>query len=263
MTLNLWHNWPRLWRWQDRLAQVAHLVADLDVDLLLLQEVVHRGEWAADRWLAERLGMDRVFAQANGLRRGRRHFCTEGVAILSRFPLQHAHHLALGGGGLPPCSRRVALGAWVTPAPGQRLWVANIHLGLAPWRQGEQIQRVIAWVEAQAGPHSALLGGDFNADETSPTIHAARQAWVDLYRQQHPQGRAGTYSFHLPFLGEVLPRRLDYLYLRPARQGPVWHVLEARILRPEPRLSDHRPVLVRLGLSPREASNNATAGEPS
>jgi len=45
MTLNLWHNWPRLWRWQDRLAQVAHQVADLDEELFAEGSArVKRGE---------------------------------------------------------------------------------------------------------------------------------------------------------------------------------------------------------------------------
>ncbi|MGA9533168.1 MAG: hypothetical protein WBR18_10675 [Anaerolineales bacterium] len=70
------------------------------------------------------------------------------------------------------------------------------------------------WVELVSGGATALIGGDFNAHESTPQMEIACNRWTDIFRQVHPDADGTTHS-----LGGLRRQRLDYLFLRPARSS--------------------------------------------
>jgi endonuclease/exonuclease/phosphatase (EEP) superfamily protein YafD len=110
---------------------------------------------------------------------------------------------------------------------------------MRPWRNATQVHHLVEWVDALAKQEVALVGGDFNAPEWTPSIAAARRAWRDPFRELHRRAEAAT------FVRPLLRARLDYIFLRDAGRG--WYPVEARLVGApgSARHSDHRAVLVR------------------
>ena len=240
LSANLYHDWPRYRRLHQRLEAVAKLIEAETADIVLLQEVARIPHFRSDEWLADRLGMAYVYARANG------HETAvgfeEGVAIYSRFPLS-APTLTELGWGTNPFTRRLGLGALVETANG-RLPVFSVHLGLTPKKNTGQLAHLRDWIGDIAGANPAVIGGDFNAHETTPQITRTRQTWIDTFRWLHPQAEGTTHELVWPW-GKSRRRRLDYLFLHGEKQ--CWQVLEARHLdAPDGPHSDHRAVLTRL-----------------
>lgn len=242
VSANLWHDWPQHRRQEERLEQFARLVEAENVDVALLQEVSRRPDLHADEWLAERLGMAYAYARANG-HRGAIGF-EEGLAVFSRFPLRGAalRHLS---GGRASFTRRLALTASLD-TPFGALDVFSVHLGLLPWHNADQVDRLLTWVGARTGAaRPAIVGGDFNADEDSPQVLRARDRWLDLFRHHHPGKDGTTFQWTSPLGTRHLRRRLDYLFL--VQNGHDWRVVDVRHLdAPAADHSDHRTVLAHL-----------------
>lgn len=242
VSANLWHDWPQHRQQRERLEQFARLIETEVVDIALLQEVSRQPELHADEWLAQRLGMAYAYARANG-HRGAIGF-EEGVAVFSRFPLCDValHHL---GSGRTPFARRLALTAGLE-TPFGRLNVFSVHLGLLPWQNASQVERLLAWVTARTGETlPAIVGGDFNAHEDSLQVMRARNRWLDLFRHCYPKKDGTTHELRWPSGAPFMRRRLDYLFL--AQNGHRWRVLDVHHLdAPGGQHSDHRAVLARL-----------------
>jgi endonuclease/exonuclease/phosphatase family metal-dependent hydrolase len=234
LSANLWHDWPRQRRAQERLEAFARLVEAERVDVVLLQEVMRASLLHADERLADRLGMAYAYSRANGYRGGIGF--EEGVAVFSRLPLREPRAQPLGVPGW--LVRRLALAVRVEAQPAP-FWAVSAHLGMRPWRNATQVRHLIDWVDRIAEQEAALVGGDFNAPEWTPSIAAARRAWRDPFRELHPSADAAT--FERP----PLRARLDYVFLRDA--GRAWHPIEARLVggAGDGGHSDHRAVLVR------------------
>lgn len=242
VSANLWHDWPQHRRQEERLEQFARLVESENVDVALLQEVSRRPDLHADEWLAERLGMAYAYARANG-HRGAIGF-EEGLAIFSRFPLRDAalRHLS---GGRASFTRRLALTASLD-TPFGALDVFSVHLGLLPWHNADQVDRLLAWVGGRTSDRRpAIVGGDFNAHEDAPQLLRARNRWLDLFRHHHPEKDGTTYQWTSPLGTPHLRRRLDYLFM--VQNGHDWRVLDVRHLDAAAAdHSDHRAVLAHL-----------------
>jgi endonuclease/exonuclease/phosphatase family metal-dependent hydrolase len=242
LSINLWHDWPRHRRWRQRLESVALLVEHESADLVLLQEVARTRRLAADRWLADRLGMHDSYQRANG-DRARIGF-EEGVAVLSRFPLGPAHGRRLSA-GRNPFVRRVALAVPVQAPTGPVLAV-SAHLGLLAAHNARQVEALRAWVASVSGGEVAVVGGDFNAPEHRRSIAHTTSVWTDTFRHRHPTGPAPTHRRRRPWQQTVLTRRLDYVFVAqpPDRH---WLVTDAHHLdAPGGPASDHLAVLARL-----------------
>jgi len=243
LSANLWHDWPRFRRLAERLEDFARLAENARADLLLLQEVANLPSLHAGVWLAERLGFSFVYSRSNGHRQAIGF--EEGLAILSRYPLGSPVLYQLSRGS-NPFWRRMALGVPVH-APGGDLMAFSIHLGISGKQNTEQIARLQSWVTWLTGDRPALVGGDFNAHETSRQIQNARRTWRDTFRQLHPQAEGTTHLLRWPWGGTLLRQRLDYIFLHPGHTD--WAVLETRHLdSPGGPHSDHRAVLTRLQL---------------
>lgn len=240
VSANLWHDWPFYRRLTERLEAFAQMVERENADILLLQEVARKNGFSADEWLAQRLGMAFVYSRANG------HSAIgfeEGLAIFSRFPISEPQLNQLSNPS-NPFVRRAALGANVeTPCGGLRAY--SVHLGIRRkdnHRQQEALHRLIGDTSHWS---LTLVGGDFNAHETSHQIQQTRSSWLDTFRHLHPAADGHTHTIQLPW-GWVLRRhRLDYIFLLPGED--VWDVVETRHLStPGKGHSDHRAVLTRL-----------------
>lgn len=218
-----------------RLERFARLVEAEQGDILLCQEVGRGRDFRVDTWLAERLGMNTFYRRANGdaERWGRE----EGLAILSRYPQTAPVSCLLGGGFW----RRPALGATVATPLGS-IAVYTVHLSLRPWRNRRQPARLRAWAEATAGGKAAIIGGDFNVEETSPGVAMLAHAWIDVFRRQNHTAAEATHVVRL--LGwDMLSRRIDYMFLRPG--APDIRVVTCFHTGTSHPFSDHLAVIAR------------------
>lgn len=240
ISANLWHDWPRYRQITERLEAFIQLVVEEDVDILLLQEVSRTTDLRVDEWLADRLGMAYVYTRANG---HRAIGFEEGIAVFSRFPLSQPALSQLGHQS-NPFVRRMALGAKVE-TPCGNLHAFSVHLGLTPRNNTTQVAHLHHWVGDIALRQPALVGGDFNAHESSPQIRQTRSRWLDTFRHLHPHADGHTHVIRWPW-GSVLRRhRLDYIFLLPDESS--WKVVETRHLSTSGLShSDHRAIITRL-----------------
>jgi endonuclease/exonuclease/phosphatase family metal-dependent hydrolase len=245
LSANLWHDFPRYRRQEERLEHFARLVEQVNADILLLQEVSRRPALQVDRWLAGRLGMSFVYSRSNG--HAEIGF-EEGLAICSRFPFAGEPLLRRLGRTCNPFVRRMALAVELQTACGPLL-ALSVHLALSRAQNVRQLASLTDWIERLPAGRSLVVGGDFNASENTRQIRGARRQWTDTFRRLHPHADGATHAIYAPWGAPWLRRRLDYIFLRP---GPTpWQVVEARHLQlsPSPH-SDHLSVLARLAISP-------------
>lgn len=241
LTANLWHDWPLRRRLPERMERFAQTIEAVGADVVLVQELVRTNRRYMDHWLAERLGMNYSYTRANGHHQSIGF--EEGLAIYARYPLRstRVHRFE------PRLSRfvnRVALGAEVMTPYGP-FWAFSVHLALLQSLNASQLFELRQWVTDVAGRQSAVIGGDFNAEEHTPQIQATRRRWLDTFRTLHPQADATTHILNWPWGSPLRRSRLDYLFLH--RAEPAWQVVEARHLAGgDLPVSDHRPVLARL-----------------
>jgi endonuclease/exonuclease/phosphatase family metal-dependent hydrolase len=135
------------------LARTARVLAELEPDVVALQEVlrIRRVDQAAT--LAEALGMDLAWGPARSARDG-----TYGNALLVRGRVRdvRVHDLSV-----PRCERRACLEA-VAHVGERRLRFFVCHLGLGGRERARQIERVIVHVRAAEGSEPRVVLGDFN-----------------------------------------------------------------------------------------------------
>ncbi len=240
MSANLWHDWPRYRRLHERLYAFAQLVEAEHIDILLVQEVANTPDLHSGEWLAKRLGMAYIYSRANG------HESIgfeEGLAVLSRFPLRDPQIRQLSSYH-NPFVRRLAVGATVDTPCGE-LSAFSVHLGLIPRDNTEQHAQLRKLVNGKGGGPPVVVGGDFNASESTHQIEQSKAEWLDTYRHLYPEGNAHTHSLRMPWGLTMNRKRLDYIFLHA--HEPDWHVLETRhITTPGEPHSDHHAVLTRL-----------------
>jgi endonuclease/exonuclease/phosphatase family metal-dependent hydrolase len=216
-------------------------------DVLLLQEV-RQGNGNAEAVtaaLSRQLGLSFAYAPADLLENGD----TQGLAILSRYPLKKARVIPLKYFRLRFRSRcRIALTATVETAAGS-VRLVNVHLDtrINSRNRIAQLAPVIEDVKGFDGPQ--IIGGDFN----TMNVFWFRTMWPFPRLQQQSKAvreALALHGFHTPltatpstfrFLG--LPLRLDWLYLKNL-EPLAWGVTRIRF-------SDHRGVWVQMNLKPR------------
>lgn len=241
VSANLWHDFPRYRRQEERLEHFAGLVERAGADILLLQEVSRRPGLQVDRWLAERLGMSFVYTRSNG---HRQIGFEEGLAIFSRFPFGSDPLLHQLSGSCNPFVRRMALAAEVQTSCGPLL-ALSVHLALPRSQNARQLAGLADWIERLSPERALVVGGDFNASEHSRQIRGLRARWTDTFRRLNPRADGATHTIHSPWGTPWLRHRLDYIFLRAGLLP--WQVVESRHLGDSPRPhSDHLSVLARL-----------------
>lgn len=172
VTLNLLSD---LETWAERRSLVVQGLAALGPDLVALQEVNIQAETAS--WLAEQLKYEHVaLVPKTGKEREK-----EGIAILSRLPFEAADHLDL------LTQDRVAQYVLVQ-VEGKRLALANGHFY---WQPGEsqprmqQVERLLAWLEAIPGTPQLVVCGDFNATPDTGSIQRMYRSFASAYKAIH------------------------------------------------------------------------------
>jgi endonuclease/exonuclease/phosphatase family metal-dependent hydrolase len=278
VTLNLWgENGP----WEDRLGLVADTLAGVQPDVVALQEVrdvpgriVNQAEQ-----LARRHGWNHVYAPSTEWGGG-----TEGLAILSRFPIG-AHDFR----GLPHSlaeEGRIVLSARIDSDLGQ-IWAHTTHLSFREHegrKREDQVLVVDEVVQAHKNDAPQVLMGDFNAAPQSDeirwlsgltTLAGRRVYYQDAWDVVHPHEPGYTWAKDNHYRERMYwlraPRRLDYVFVTPVRRDHRGTVHEARLVFDEPRVlgggerlfaSDHCGVLVEVQFlaEPALAPTPANAG---
>jgi endonuclease/exonuclease/phosphatase family metal-dependent hydrolase len=240
LSANLWHDWPFRRKLPHRLEAFARLVEAEKADVVLLQEVIRTPDFSADEWLADRLGMAYAYSRVNG-DQGAIGF-EEGLAIFSRHPIvdPETRHLGLKSG----VTRRLALASEVKSPLGNLLAI-SVHLGFLKNRNRSQLSDLSGWVKNIAGGRTTLIGGDFNAHETSKQINQAQRSWIDTFRSIHPDADGTTFELRWPWGKSTFRRRFDYIFLQQGFSN--WQVFEARhVSTKENPHSDHSAVVARI-----------------
>lgn len=196
--------------------RLAQTIAELDPDVVALQEVDNKTQRASGidqaKKLGEMLKMNSAFGSALYFSGGQ-----YGEGVLSRFPIKEikAHHLPFAFGNEP----RTALEVTVTPDNGVPEFVfVGTHLchqsGETRLQQTKELNRIFG---AQS-KLPILMAGDFNArPDSDPMQVLLGENWLDA----------------------VAPNsRIDFILLR---KNDPWEIVETTIV-DEPVVSDHDPI---------------------
>jgi endonuclease/exonuclease/phosphatase family metal-dependent hydrolase len=217
--------------------RIAHVLREMDADIVALQEVVGHGSHSREdqaRYVAEALGYHPAFGE------NRRHNgAAYGNLLLSRYPIAGFWNYDITARGREP---RGVLRADVRLAGGHVLHLFNVHLGTAFRERREQARHMVGprilRNEELAGTRIVL--GDFNewvpgdATRLLSSHFAARSLGSRAARRR-------TYPCVLPML------RLDHIYFD---EGLQLHSMELHRSRRSLVASDHLPVLAEFSLQP-------------
>ncbi len=216
-------------------------------DVLLIQEIEHHDAEGTSRTrqLAEKLGLNFVYAPARAIEAGGTH----GLAILSRFALADVEVLELPRYDLGyRTRRRIAVGVTVDVG-GRLLRVYNLHLDTRINTQDRLAQLVPVLQAAEKhGVAEVVIGGDFNTNPLRWLFHR-----VPLFRSDQAGAvdelmRERGYQVPLAESGSTMKKamfraRLDALYPRglDVRESGVDRGVSS---------SDHFPVWLDLAWPP-------------
>ena len=197
--------------------RISDVLADLDADIIALQEVIGPGLTSAGHaeGFGAALGMGWVMAPARELRRHQ-----FGNVVLSRHPIRdHTQHDLSWKSGEPRNAQRVE----IEVGPGC-LQIFNVHLGTALLERRYQAARLATWVHERrpAGPKIVL--GDFNEWMRGPATNILedRLESVDLSpylpkRRTYPGFFPLVHLDHIYHLGKVEVRRVELIRTRKAK----------------------------------------------
>ena len=212
------------------LERTAATLATLDADLIALQEVDDRASRSGGvdqaAWLADRLGMHAAYGSFMDFQGGR-----YGLAILSRHPIKSHEAWRLPDGNEP----RVALAARIATGSGETITAIAVHFD---WVDDDgfrydQARETIRRIEELETPW--IVFGDFNDTPGSRTMNAFGRIGRNAVK---PEDYAATFPADRPTI------EIDFIITGPAE---AWAPATATVI-PEPRTSDHRPVVAELRL---------------
>lgn len=209
--------------------RIAEVLADIDADVIALQEVIGPGRAGSGHaeGLGAALGMGWVMAPARELRQHQ-----FGNVVLSRFPIRdHAQHDLSWKSSEPRCSQRVEidLGAG-------RLQFYNAHLGTALLERRYQAARLATWIHDRRVTGPKVVVGDFNewARGLAADILGERLKSVDLFPHVR---RRRTYPGFFPLL------HLDHIYYQGGIDIRTVELPRTRLTK---MASDHLPLVAEL-----------------
>ncbi len=217
--------------------RVIEVLRACRVDLVLLQEVDEGAPRSRHHRQVDLLGdalelPHRAFFANVRLKRGR-----YGNALLSRVPLDHRENIDLTRRFK---KARSALHARLTVELGarrRRVWVYNVHLGLAEAERRGQLRDLLEWHGAQRvhGDVAVLLGGDLN------------DVWGRLGRTVlEPAGFSCVAAREATFPALRPLRPLDALFVRGPVRVTRCRVCDSPLAR---EASDHLPLVASLRMS--------------
>lgn len=233
------HGGLPVWTTQSKrqmISRIAHVVEELDADIVALQEVPLGGSDAPDvlSQLRETTGMFAV--EGPTLDTPRRRY---GNAVLSKLPIRMARTLDLSFHGREP---RGALDADIECA-GQLIRVVATHLGLSAGERSTQVRTLLAAFDNSALP--VILVGDIN--EWFVRGRALRALVSHFRRAPAPR----TFPTFCPVFA------LDRIWVHPGECLVDVTVHRSALAR---RASDHYPLVARIRM-PADTSHGDLSGE--
>jgi endonuclease/exonuclease/phosphatase family metal-dependent hydrolase len=220
------------------LLKISLLLADLNPDIVALQEIDENSRWAGNfdhlEFLREFGRFEHSVFGINTRRSGLLNL-SYGNAILSRHPIVEWENVAFG-------QRQIGEKGFLfaeIDVHQRRIPVANMHLHYrSRVHRFQQVDRFLAYLhDKQRHRHAhwavpPIVCGDLN------NTHSSSDATVTLLSHLHDYG---DYTLH-PQTGYTFPspmpsRRLDFVFLPPGVTRAESHIVRSF-------LSDHRPVVV-------------------
>jgi len=255
-----WNLWWRYGPWEDRLPAIAATLAQVDADVVALQEVWDNGTRNEAAELAEGLGFEHAYGGRLDL---------DGVlfgnAVLSRWPITNHERVALPA---PPDAdeSRCVIRADID-GPRGPIQVFSTHLN---WRfdqshiRQDQVATIAGFVhDSPARTYPPVVCGDFNAVPDSDEIRMMtgrmrtpvdKLVFHDSWEAggERDKGPGFTWSNDNPYAREDLEpnRRIDYVFVGWPKAEGAGHVLRSEVVATgavdgcEP--SDHYGVLAEL-----------------
>jgi endonuclease/exonuclease/phosphatase family metal-dependent hydrolase len=221
MTLNIWNI---ITDWPDRRAEIVEWIDRLDPDLISLQEVIESTDGQNQaRWIAEEAAAGYHVAYAGEKLWG--DVGLFGNAVLSRWPIDAEHSMALAGETRPDDVRRCILHA---RTGGHDMFSTHLNWKLDDGITREaQVLEVHDFITAHADPVAALppiLAGDFNAEPDSTeirfltglaTLNGRSTYYQDAWRVAGAGGAGFTWDNRNPYAGKEREpdRRIDYVFV--------------------------------------------------
>jgi endonuclease/exonuclease/phosphatase family metal-dependent hydrolase len=205
-------------------ARAAFVIAEIDADLVALQEVLRplRGEDPLEA-IAEALGLHVAYAATRVHKRGQ-----IGNAILSRWPIAGVSMLDLSYGRM---EKRVAVAAQFK-GDDREFDVVATHLALADRTRSRQVESLLEHPRLAETP--TLLMGDMNAWRRCKATRALDEELRSHGNQEWP----ASFPSASPMLA------LDRIYARGVRIIEI----NAHASRAARRASDHLPIVARVKL---------------
>jgi len=213
------------------LGRTARVISQLDPDLACLQEIDKGTKRAGgvDQMLelGQKTAMYHAFGKFMDYAGGE-----YGMGILSKRPIKEATNHELPPGTEP----RSALAARIDfQEAGQEILLVGIHLYETAQQRLAQAQKLVALFKNEAAP--VILAGDFNSEPDSQVIRFLKGHWEVPSKGDD----------HLTWPSNDPQVEIDYIMYRPADR---FAVSAYRVIQ-EPLVSDHRPILLELGLTSR------------
>ena len=263
-------------RWPERRTLLARELAALSPDVIALQEVTDPlGHSTAD-WLGGEMGgySPYVCPKAGWGRKW------EGIALLSRLPVEHHETIELGGQQRTAQLVRVRVGGrTIVVADADLYWPIGVHAVRV-----RQVERLLAWVAASEPGAATIICGDFNATPGSPAIALMRRSFASAHEAAH--GREPRYTCPTPLVvggrvrwavtrgllrlftnrpGTTWQGTLDYIFVSPGVRVVDCGVILDRPSSDDPTLyaSDHLGLMAILEVPPASGADSTgrTAGE--
>jgi len=234
--------WNLQWQfaeWEERQPAIVNVLADLDADVVMLQE-----SWRSQvERLAEMLGYHHTWA---GYDPGDNPERSMGNAILSRSPIQSSAHIFLpdekGREYRTIVSARIATPFGILPAFTTHL----DHRYDQSATRMSQLAMASEFIEEHGdGALPPVLAGDLNAVHDSDEVrkltgrstpYVDGRAWTDAW-EQVGDGPGLTWSNDNPYLTKAAwpNRRLDYVMIGwPRAQRPIGNPIRAWLFGVEP-----------------------------
>lgn len=200
--------------------RICAVLAELDADLVALQEVDHHqvGDLDLLDYLAEKLACSAIPGPT--LLRETRHY---GNALLTRLPLLALNRLDLSIPGREP---RGALDA-TFDFHGQIMQMVATHLGLKPGERRCQVQQLLALFNRPRPADISVLMGDIN----EWFLWGRPLRWLHAHFQSKPN--YATFPARWPLFA------LDHIWISPRGRLRTLEVHSSRLAR---IASDHLPL---------------------
>ena len=211
-TLNLYN---KIGRWGERLPLVLEQLAELQPDVIGLQEVdltIDQGMSLCR--LANARHADQPRYRVYHMARPGRATHVQALAVMSRLPVE-AHE------GLDYLSYEgVAQRLRLRLEGGALLDFYNTHLHFPPEATKErldQAKRLLAWTETWRGAAATVVVGDFNAYVGEPTVALMKERFASAHEAAHGSEPEKTWPTPVNTIDPSPPGCLDYVFVSGAQ----------------------------------------------